>query len=1040
MKKLLCMGMVITLLLVGVLALVACGGAPSTPTPPTAKTITFTKGGETEYVFIYKDGDTAMLRMARSIVGDLVALTGIDRTAVKILPDSDEVETNGKEILVGETNRKLSKEQTSFINEETEDFRWSIATDGTRLSLNANSTTGWEKLREELATMVKGDRLSAKQNYKKNSEYLYADYLADLAEKEAIQLEELRQELNKKIPELTELLASFDIEEDFGGTAVTTFPAWKKDGKTNGAVVTPTVSPEAGEHPRLLFTKDDIPGMKAALKADESLNNTFMQRVKRDIGYGVLGYARIYSNGVYNYNASMLECIQAKALYYQISGIEYYGYEALLSMKNYLKTLAIGYWNSDQCRYFGNVAYIAACVYDWCYDLMTEDDKLQLQVGVENKCLKGKSGDIEYEYYAGKTDAGKVLYDIDFYASGSTTPVPHKQENGDPAPTPQSNLNKMEIGFPPSHSGALFGHNSEYQLLRDYMSFSLAIFDEVPSWWNYCGGRYFDQYYPARQYFYSEEAAIYPEGTACYAPWRFVCDMYAVWMVSSLMGEVPFGEGLHQVPYSFYGHETEGGGIFATGDGNGSTLTSTYGAGAMMIAYLYDDPILYANAYKTGISLYYGEQLILRSNGVEPADESECTSNFDVFQYNGGHYGQVIMRETWSDARSDAIVLMKGAGKMNGGHDHADFGSFQIYYKGNLTTEDGIYDTWGGVQHFYYHAATASHNCVLVYATNARPHSNYNGGQRNLMVDGSRPNGRENVTQWRDFPEYQMGKTTGLAMVYANEEKTQAKYTYYQNDLTTAYYNTAVAFYNRTMLAVYTGDEDVPMVMLVFDNIEGKKAEYQKTFLLQCVAEPKIDEDAKTVTIDNGTGGKLVLTSLFGGDKFYAYGRTSLNGKVDPAKATGSERYYLSGINKAMQSSGGLSSGGKGDNTKAWGHVEICPNKGNTTDYLLNAIYVTDSDKNPDITVKGFEGKGCIGATVGNVISAFATTQDMQDEEISFSTAAVGKFEYYIGGLAAGKWQVKIGGSSVGTFDVKEGEHVLSFEGRAGRVTITPVD
>ena len=434
MKKLLCMGMVIALMLVGVLSLIACGGEPSTPKPPAAKSIVFTRGGETEYVFVHKKGDNAMLKMARSIIGDLAALTGINRASIQIIDDSADVETNGKEILVGETNRNLSKDQITYLNEETEDFRWLIATDGTRLALNANSDIGWDKLREQLGTMVKGDRLTVKQNAVQKGEYLYTQYQADLDAKEAAKLEELRQELNKKNPELIEMLASFDIEKDFGGTAITAFPEWKKDGKASGAVFKPTVSPDKGEHPRLLFTKDDLPGMRSALKADEDLKTTFLARVNREINHGVLGYARIQSNGVYNYSEPVMETIQAMALYYQISGIEYYGYEAILSMKNYLKTLAIGYWNSDQCRYFGKVAYIAACVYDWCYDLMTEDDKLEIQVGVENKCLKGMSGNIEYEYYAGKTDDGKVLYEIDFYVSGSRNPVPHKQESGADAP------------------------------------------------------------------------------------------------------------------------------------------------------------------------------------------------------------------------------------------------------------------------------------------------------------------------------------------------------------------------------------------------------------------------------------------------------------------------------------------------------------------------------------------------------------------------------------------------------------------------------
>ena len=808
----------------------------------------------------------------------------------------------------------------------------------------------------------------------------------------------LRELQASRIESIKEAIASFDTVRDFGADTATPLPTNVWDA--------PLASPTEGQHPRLFFTKEDIPSILAVLERDP----VFASRIKRiadgGIDYGVLPTPTIRSNGVYNYSAGTLEAIQLKALYYQLTGNEYYGYEAILSIKNYIKTLGIGYFNSDQCRYFGQTVYTAACVYDWCYDLLTEEDKLQLRIGVVKRLLEGNSGC----YYLDKQ--GELRY-----CDGKTV------EGG---PAAQKNIAKMEIGFPPSHAGALFGHNSEYQLLRDYMSFAAAIYDEDPTWWQYCGGRFYQQYYPARQYFYNEEARIYPEGTACYGTWRFVCDMYAAWMLHSMTGELIYEDSLRQVPYSFLAHEAHDKAMFGTGDGGAQTLSGSIGSGALMIAYFYSDPVLYENAAYVGVGLNLPERLILYKNNTTPCEDR--TEGFAAVQYNGGHYGQLIVRRSWED-ETTPVVLMKGAGLINGGHDHNDFGSFQIYYKGMLTAEDGIYDVWGSTHHFYYHVATVAHNSMLIYNPSIEPHSHYNGGQRHIM--SHKPNGRQNLEEWM-HEDYVMGRTTGLATGYGEEG--DVRFVYYALDLTSAYYERAVDDYRRSMLVVYTGREDVPMLMLVMDCVDGYAKDTKTRFLLQCVTEPVINEAEKTVTVKNG-GGQLVLKSLLGTEEIYAYGRTSKDGKVDPAAATGDERFYLSGLGYALPSG----TDGKGDNTKAWGHVELCAKGGNEKDTLLQLLYVADADATPTVDVRTLTGEGYVGASVFDTVAVFATDAEPHAEELTFTSLGLERKQYYVGGLAEGSWRVTVSGKELGTFDVRGEEAMLHFEARSGKVTLTPV-
>ncbi len=785
-------------------------------------------------------------------------------------------------------------------------------------------------------------------------------------------------------------LGAFDLLADFGGTEPTSMPTdeWAP----------PSVLPTVGEHPRLFFKKRDIPDIVRTLHERPSIAERFRSASEEDINDGILPTATIQSNGVYNHNGRVLQAIQAKALRYQLEDDEAMGYAAVLAMKNYLKTFGFGYLNSDQCRQFGYVTYIAACVYDWCHALLSEDDKLALRIGVENKALKGTSG---CEYV---TPDGTLAY-----CDGNTV------EGG---PHAQGNKNKMEIGFPPSHAGALFGHNSEFQLLRDYMSFAVAIFDEDPTWWAYCGGRFYQQYYPARQYFYSEEAAIYPEGTACYGPWRFVCDMYAAWMIYTLTDELPYGEGLHRVPYSFLGHETHDKAMFATADGNTWMLRERTGEGALMVAYLYRDPVLYANAVYAGCNLSPAITLLLWSHATEEADTADRKTGFLPVQHNGDYYGQIIARRSWNDPDTP-VVLMKGAGRINGGHDHNDFGSFQIYYKGFLTAEDGIYDRWGSAHHFYYHAATAAHNCLLVYNPDITPHQYYNGGQRHIM--SNKPNGRAELSLWLD-EAFVMGKTTGLATCFDGD---RVSYVYYDNDLTTAYYPEAVRAYRRTMLTVFPSWEDVPLCMLVYDDVTAADPSYRKTFLLQCTKRPVLDAEAGRVTVVND-GGRLVVDSLLGKESMTAYGGE--DGQVP-------ERFYLSGIEQSLPSGGGLSSAGRRNNPNAWGHVELCPPTGQARDKMLHLLYVTDADCGTTLAAERVESVDAVCVRVRDCVFVMC---DGDAGTVQVCAEGADTFTYYVCGLAAGVYTVRINGREHGVYTVKEDEGFLSFRGTGGCVAVTP--
>ena len=245
--------------------------------------------------------------------------------------------------------------------------------------------------------------------------------------------------------------------EETGNTLTVDFGRAPRNGK-------PETYPKAHSHPRVLFCAEDIAGVKAALEAysDYPFVKRFKEFLDTEID-GVLGEMNLNNRGFHNWDGNLLANIQAHALAYAVWGDEYFGYSAIYAIKNYLLTLDVDYIKSDQCREFGMVMYIAACVYDWCYPLLSDEDKIQIPLGIEHRLCRGTV----------KNTRKGIL--------STSYPV------------------KMEMGFPPRNQAALVGHGSEYQLQRDFLAIAIAVYDELPSWSEFVGGRFFNEYVRPRR-------------------------------------------------------------------------------------------------------------------------------------------------------------------------------------------------------------------------------------------------------------------------------------------------------------------------------------------------------------------------------------------------------------------------------------------------------------------------------------------------------------------------------------------------------------
>ncbi|MBR5242022.1 MAG: hypothetical protein IKV20_02675 [Clostridia bacterium] len=893
-------------------------------------------------------------------------------------------------------------------------FVWGIAYENGVLALYANCPEAANLATASLAdpsTTVYKDLFRGLKDYFKdgkftvNSKLFYVHEVTPLEYIELVAADKAQYEENQRL-ERERLAADLKIQLAIGfereyfdltGKGYTT----NLYSLTSKRYAAPKAYPTSGEHPRLYITSSMIPGILEALENPENkyAAEDFWAKANKNEN-GDLGPKKLTAQTYHNYSDSVLDIIQAKALAYVLTGEEYYGLSAVYAMQNYIKTLDYDARYSDQCRDFGRIMYIAACVYDWCYDILSENDMFCIIAGIQQKILTGSV----------PNTSGLI--------SGSSSAV------------------KMEVGFPPTGQDAAAGHGAENQILRDYLAFAIAIFDEAPGWYELIGGRFYAEYVGIRNQYYT--AGLYPQGTGGYNSGRFFADLHSAAIMIAATGENPYNEeDMREVLYGLVVTMTNAGDktIFFVGDSRPTTNTTIYvGECPIISSYVFSDPLArgiakflnprFENMSTGPYGVTAAEFLIFSSNGV--VTDEEPFENFPLIYYNGGWYGQMIARNTWGS--NAAVALMKIQEKTTGNHDHAAAGTFQIYYKGMLTGDTGDYT--GVAYHSdhckYYHRATISHNGLLIYNSAKASYNSgwYSGGQMDNI-------GEPSYNNWSNS-KYDTGKVTGYSSLV--DENGNAVYSYISGDITAAYYADTVDYVGRTMLTVFTDDDTVPMFFFVFDRIDADSASFKKTFLLQVPGEdaPIIDSANKTVTVLN-TKAKLVLKNILGGDTITGVGGTLPDGTRQNYLINGKQLHYY-GSGKTPQ-----------DGT-TWGRVEISPNTGNKSDILLNVMYVADKNASVTYSAQGFSAYAATGSTkvlegaiIGNTAAIFNTGKDLYSEAFKFTAPGSGDVTYYVGGLASGTWIIKVDGQSYGTaISTSEGT-MITFTAPAGKeVTVSP--
>lgn len=733
--------------------------------------------------------------------------------------------------------------------------------------------------------------------------------------------------------------------------------------------------PTANQHPRVFFNSSMIDTIKANLTNPENAIE-YAEYVKDRDDESIIERA-LKGDDV----GFADEVIEAKALAYILEGDTLRGYEAIYLVK--VGLLGIGYVPANfdisdgPTRSHGEHICSIAKVYDWCYDLLTAEEKEMFYAGVQN-----------------------VL-----------------------APW-------MEISFPPSakSQSSITSHSSEAQLLRDWLSLAIAVYDEYPNAYEFVGARFFSQYVPFRNYYY--ESNFYHQGTS-YGTYRFQWDCYSAWLMYAMTGgEYVYIDNMQNVPVSFGYLIRPDGMLMRLGDDGKQQRYGNLSTCATILASLYkngyckylENEYAHATWYRDDYGLSPVEHLIIN----DPSVKAKSFEELPLTTYLGSPLGQMIVRTGWDMAdpnSDDVMVLMRVGETYVTNHDHYDAGVFQIYYKGALAIDSGSENMTD------YTKGTIAHNCLLI-GTESEYASKEYAGQRWFESEC------QSWSLWNKSTK--TGPFREANEVIAQEsvsDNTKTEYAYISGNLTSGYSRTSASEVIRSMLFVPTEDENVKGLFFVFDKLTSKGSDavnVKKTFLLHMRQEPIVDSENNTVTIITDAeinsnyikykaNGRLVDQLLPMAGQTYNYEAIGGPGK--------SEYYNGNNFRTSPLDPSELSDDG-------WGRVEIST-KGNKTSYFFNVMTIGDNNNSaiPEATL--FENDTHAAALIMNTVAVFSKTGYAVDESFSIDISAEGAdLTYYVTNLEAGEWTVENAGSTQVLTATEDGQ-MIRFTAKDGVVTFT---
>ena len=724
------------------------------------------------------------------------------------------------------------------------------------------------------------------------------------------------------------------------------------------------------EHPRLFFRRQDIPSLKE--KINDPLMKTAWDKILAASKYPHTGLLDAPVDGLANYNMEIINSIEARALIYAFYKDKTSGRNAIDAILNFFNTVKYNPSTGDISRFYGRFMLAGAIVYDWCYDLLTADEKTAL-IGWAD------------------TMAGR-----------------------------------MEIGWPVIKQGAVTGHGSEFQLMRDILSAGIAMYDEKKDIYMLAAGRFFKNYVPARTFFYP--AGYHHQGSS-YGGYRYMTELYATALFDRMGFPKIFGEDQKKVPWFAIYTRRPDGQIMRDGDDYTSRGKEVYwsrnGASDILSASFFKDPVVMGEARREikefGNSGDYLFDFLLIDTSVKP----EPLDNQPLTKFFPSPLGAMVARTGWESGKNSSTVVatMRIGEYYFANHQHLDAGHFQVYYKGALASEGGYYDAYGTDHDYNYNKRTIAHNSLLVYDPEEQI-------RRNVVNDGGQrfPNGGSEPANI-DIMLTRGYKIGEILARHFGPDSIKPEYTYLKGDLTQAYTGKIKQF-QRSFVFLNLESKEHPAALIVFDRLTSSNQDFRKTWLLHSIEEPFIDGINTTITRSRKDyNGKMVNTTLFPASDNLLIKKIGGPGHEFDVMGTNHPAINLPDPTTTSDESG------------SW-RIEVSPKKPSTNDIFLNIMQVMDNDGGPEpLTALKLSTDQLVGTKIAGRVVLFSKTGEKLDDKVNFMLDGEGTLKVLVTDLKQGFWKVeKTGEKAKVQYQVGNDAGVLYFSGVAGKYTLTRSD
>ncbi|MBQ7298970.1 MAG: heparinase II/III family protein [Clostridia bacterium] len=569
----------------------------------------------------------------------------------------------------------------------------------------------------------------------------------------------------------------------------------------------PRITPP-DEHPRVMLRRRDFERIRENLTLPECQRERALWDMLRT--RSLSDYEAFFVSG--QYHSGLCIVIEAKAFSALIDD------DAVLAKEVAAAALRLC-TNYDplsdklmKARFGGHVVHTCALCYDWLYPYFTPEQREELIAGCE-----------------------RIL---------SST---------------------LEMGYPPTKQSPIGSHAAEAQLLRDSLSFAIAVYDERPDIYAFCAGRIFDEYVPTYEFFYR---ARYQLQGPSYGGYRYCFAAWCQLLFAAMSGERVFDDNFDNMAESLF--------YLLRPDGEYMRIADDFGESKGKDSYTKRSPatvpMFFAGAL-TGRQMYrshyfdhynplflvpdkYGRDYYIDGSFSEGMLSPTVFLIFNRFTQPkpsehlppARHFGTPAGITLYK--KDDTLLIMKIGEYFSTAHDHYDCGHFEIYHRGILASDSGYYDWFGCEHHYNYLNRTYAHNCITVSDPEkigttipfwGRPDAVYDGGQLILNASWEVP----------DLAAMQTDYRRGIVLEHTESDDLVSV----TGDLTIPYRESCSSYIRKMTFEPHVGECGV---FTVEDTLTALDASFIKQFHVHCQTEPEIVGERQFV-IENG-GGRLVCT------------------------------------------------------------------------------------------------------------------------------------------------------------------------------------